>query len=341
MLAVVVAGGAAVAVTRAGDTGGGASAPSTTARAGATTGSGAPVTTAGRQAPSPTSRPGVGTVVVLGDSYSAGNGGGGRTGPCYRSGASAVHRYADAVGAQVVDASCSGAVVSDLVAPDRAGRPPQESAVDRHADVVVLTMGGNDIGFGDLVTQCFLLATGSRPRGCADAVARARSLLPTVQAHLVSALLQVRSRMRPDAVLVLRAYPLLAPDHPFVQQGGYDANANLRALGTEGVAMQERVVAAVRAGAPGGSGARTYFDTSALRVFAGHELGASTPAGSPGRSAATSGSSPGTTTGRAAEPFFTGFQTPGADLSDVFHPNALGQAAWGHSLQAFLAPLTR
>lgn len=340
LLAVGVGGGAALAVAQ--DDGGGATparsgstapsraaatSPSASGSPGPGQPSGAPGTSSTSGGPS-----GVRTVIVLGDSYSAGNGAGGSTGACYRSPRSAARLYAAGAGARVVDASCSGAVVPDLVSPDRAGNPAQDSVVDRRADVVVLTMGGNDVGFGDIVTQCFLLASGSRPGGCADQVTRARSLLPQVQATLTDALVQVRSRMRPDAVLVLRAYPLLAPDRPFVQQGGYDANAGVRALGTDGVAMQDRVIRAVRARVPGGGGVRTYLDTSAVRLFAGHELGA---AGGSGTGTA------GTDGGKASVPWFDGFQTPGADAADVYHPNALGQAAWAQSLRTFLAPLTR
>ena len=339
LVAVVLGGGAALAVAQHdGDRAGASPArpgPTATSRttapptgAAVTPGSG----TTSIASSAPGGRSGVRTVVVLGDSYSAGNGAGGSTGACYRSPRSAVRLYAAAVGARVVDASCSGAVVTDLVSPDRSGNPAQDSVVDQRADVVVLTMGGNDVGFGDIVTQCFLLASGSRPGGCADEVSRARGLLPQVQAALTDALVRVRSRMRPDAVLVVRAYPLLAPDRPFVQQGGYDANAGVRALGTDGVAMQDRVVRAVRARVPRGGGVRTYLDTSAVRLFAGHELGA---AG--GSATGTTGTAGGT----ASVPWFDGFQTPGADAADVYHPNALGQAAWARSLRTFLAPLTR
>lgn len=339
LVAVVVGGGAALAVAQHDGGGAGASptrsGPTATSRVMATSPGASrtpgPGETSGASGGSPTSGSGsaVRTVVVLGDSYSAGNGAGGATGACYRSPRSAARLYAAAVGAGVVDASCSGAVVSDLVAPDRDGNPAQDTVVDQRADVVVLTMGGNDVGFGDIVTQCFLLASGSRPGGCADGISRARSLLPQVQTALTDTLVQVRSRMRPDAVLVLRAYPLLAPDRPFVQQGGYDANAGVRDLGTAGVAMQDRVVRAVRARVPGGAGVRTYLDASAVRLFAGHELGAA------GGSAAT-----GTAGGKASVPWFDGFQTPGADAADVYHPNILGQAAWARSLRAFLDPLT-
>lgn len=259
-------------------------------------------------------------VVLLGDSYSAGNGAGAYDDSCLRSPGSAGRRYAAAVRASVVDVACSGAVVADLTRPRSPSVPAQVDAVDRTADVVVLTMGGNDVGFGSLVLQCFLFRTGSEDRGCADGVARARAALPRLRTDLTAALVEVRSRMRADAVLVLRSYPLLAPDRALVEPGGYDANRAVRALGAAGTTVQQQVVDAVRASGPGRS--RTYLDTSAATVFAGHELGAEPAAGS-----------------RPA-PYFVGFGTKGARQAEVYHPNPAGWAAWGDSLVAFLADKT-
>ena len=253
-------------------------------------------------------------VVLLGDSYSAGNGAGQYDDACFRSPLSAGRRYAAGVGASVVDVSCSGAVVADLTTARGEGRPAQVDAVDSGADVVVLTMGGNDAGFGRLVLQCFLLRSGTADGGCADAVARAQDLLPTVRRDLTRGLSAVRERMRPDAVLVLRSYPLLAPDRPLVEQGGYDANRAVRALGRAGTAMQQQVVEAVRSSGPGRE--RTYLDTSAEQVFAGHEPGLPPAAGTS---------------------WFVGFGTSGAQQGEVFHPSPEGWRAWGDSLTTFLA----
>ena len=285
-------------------------------------GAGLAVAASGRapSAPSPTRAERLDRVVLLGDSYSAGNGAGGYLDACLRTPQSAGRRYAAQVRATVVDVSCSGAVVADLTRPRGQSRPAQVEAVDRSADVVVLTMGGNDVGFGSIVLQCFFFGTGTAEGGCAEGVTRANRLLPQVRADLTAALTQVRSRMRPDAVLVLRSYPLLAPDRPLVEQGGYDANRAVRALGAAGTAMQQEVVDAVRASGPGRE--RTYLDTSAATVFAGHELGAKPAAGT------------------TADPWFVGFGTKGARRAEVYHPNPAGWAAWGDSLTRFLSTRT-
>ncbi|WP_457254986.1 SGNH/GDSL hydrolase family protein [Pedococcus sp. P5_B7] len=272
----------------------------------------------GTPAPPPLER--LDKVVLLGDSYSAGNGAGGYVDACFRTPLSAGRRYAAQVRAVVVDVSCSGAVVADLTHARDQAHPAQVDVVDRTADVVVLTIGGNDVGFGSIVLQCFLFGTGTADGGCADGISRANRLLPQLQSDLTVALTQVRSRMRPDATLVLRSYPLLAPDRPLMEQGGYDANRGIRALGKAGTAVQQRVVDAVRASGPGRE--RTYLDTSAATVFAGHELGAKAPAGS------------------KAGPWFVGFGTKGGRQAEVYHPNPAGWAAWGDSLTRFLATHT-
>lgn len=256
-------------------------------------------------------------VVLLGDSYSAGNGAGGYLDACFRTPGSAGRRYAAHVRAAVVDVSCSGAVVADLTRARDQSHPAQADAVDRTADVVVLTIGGNDVGFGSIVLQCFLFATGTARGGCADGISHANGTLPRLRSELTAALTQVRSRMRPDATLVLRSYPLLAPDRPLVEEGGYDANRGVRALGAAGTVMQQQVVDAVRASGPGRE--RTYLDTSAATVFAGHELGAKAAAGS------------------TADPWFVGFGTKGGRQAEVYHPNPAGWAAWGDSLVQFLS----
>jgi Mg-chelatase subunit ChlD/lysophospholipase L1-like esterase len=104
-------------------------------------------------------------VVVLGDSYSSGEGAG-----SYRDaedGTRGCHRSPNAYGEQlyagteteVINLACSGAVIRDY-GERQSGRnvDPQENqlaAVGDH-DLVLLTMGGNDIGFSEIIKNCVL-----------------------------------------------------------------------------------------------------------------------------------------------------------------------------------------
>ena len=91
-------------------------------------------------------------ILVVGDSYSAGNGAGdyyGRAG-CRRSHKNYAEDYAGLIEAapyrqpaSVTDAACSGATTSWFFNKE-SGRPPEISAVNHSYDVIFLTIGGND-----------------------------------------------------------------------------------------------------------------------------------------------------------------------------------------------------
>ncbi|QGV66650.1 SGNH/GDSL hydrolase family protein [Clavibacter nebraskensis] len=123
-------------------------------------------------------------VVSLGDSYSTGTGPAeplpGDPGVCGRTVASSVRVAAAAVGAELVDAACDGATTADLAAPrERGGEtvPAQLASLADGADVVLVRLGGNDLGFPALVGGCLArdpegpVAAG--PTTCVDALAPA------------------------------------------------------------------------------------------------------------------------------------------------------------------------
>lgn len=101
-----------------------------------------------------------GTVLVLGDSYSSGEGAGDYEPnsdqvTCHRS----PHAYAGVVGGTGTKViACSGAVAADLYGNVDFGSGGQLSKLTdaENPDVVFLTIGGNDIGFAGVVEQCFL-----------------------------------------------------------------------------------------------------------------------------------------------------------------------------------------
>ncbi|MGY1684459.1 GDSL-type esterase/lipase family protein [Geodermatophilus sp. SYSU D00867] len=96
--------------------------------------------------------------VVLGDSYSSGEGAGDYdrgAGRCHRS----PHTYAEQLlpDAEVTNLACSAAVIQDYREPqadrDVRSQAAQLDDVDDY-DLVLMTMGGNDIGFEDIVVDC-------------------------------------------------------------------------------------------------------------------------------------------------------------------------------------------
>jgi lysophospholipase L1-like esterase len=100
-------------------------------------------------------------VVSLGDSYSTGTGPAdpvpGDPGVCGRTVAGSIRVAAAEVGADLVDAACDGATTAELTAPgERGGQrvPAQLDALTDGADVVLVRLGGNDLGFPALVGGC-------------------------------------------------------------------------------------------------------------------------------------------------------------------------------------------
>ncbi len=112
--------------------------------------------------------------VALGDSYTAG--------PliatqeqdppgCLRSDHNYPHLIAAVLKVSVFrDASCSGAGTEDMTAPQNVNpgpaNPPQFDRLDKSTQLVTIGIGGNDIGFGEIIRACATADRSSRP--CQD-----------------------------------------------------------------------------------------------------------------------------------------------------------------------------
>lgn len=172
--------------------------------------------------------------VALGDSYSSGEG----SGRYYRrtdTAANACHRSPLAY-APLLDQSrrslrltdfvaCSGATTHDLYAPNHsyAGEPAQLTALTTRTKVVTLTIGGNDLGFTEIVGACLQTAVDQRFR-CSEnplltgaVAARTAALaglatVPDAQGFPITAVGQVLADIAaraPRAKIYLAGYPEL------------------------------------------------------------------------------------------------------------------------------------
>ncbi|KPI28638.1 hypothetical protein OV320_5099 [Actinobacteria bacterium OV320] len=119
-------------------------------------------------APAAVPAPPKGPYVALGDSYTSGPRIPPQTGDpagCDRSGRNYPSVVAKELGIKAADfrdVSCSGATIADLTTPqstDHGTNPAQLSALSASTRVVTLGIGGNDIGFSSMMTEC--VATGS------------------------------------------------------------------------------------------------------------------------------------------------------------------------------------
>lgn len=192
------------------------------------------------------------TYVALGDSYAAGQGAGSYTNTsCHVSRKSYPARLdADASIQLVAQAACSGSSTAEVISQ-------QIPKVPTTATHVTLTVGGNDVGFTNVMQWCFILVSTSR---CTKAIAAGDAMVDngTVAARVAATVDAIQARA-PGAKVIVTGYPkLFAPTvtRRFAQQ----VNASTADLN-----------AAIRAGVASAGG--VFVDMEA--VFATHGIGSS------------------------------------------------------------------
>lgn len=200
--------------------------------------------------------------VALGDSFAAGQGGGGYAGECLQSDAG----YPALLGASnridlVADGSCTGATTADV-------RATQVSLVPRDTDLVTVTVGGNDL---DAVGVAVICAAAPGSPECEAALGTALALLNSgVLADRLAATFADIEKRAPDAALVVTGYPFLfadrAVDDPTFR--------GVSALNEATSALNHTLLAVVADAADAGRAA-CFVDVT--RAFAGHGIGSTDP----------------------------------------------------------------
>jgi len=140
--------------------------------------------------------PSNGPVVALGDSFISGVGAGMYTdvGGCRQSARSYPQLFALRMGRTLVDLSCPGVTIADVY--HRLDNIPRNSAI------VLLQIGGNDIGFVRLAGTCFIAGRAT----CHESIAQARRTLQMMPENLLRLLRSIRARA-PLADIVVMGYP--------------------------------------------------------------------------------------------------------------------------------------
>ncbi|NUU25074.1 MAG: SGNH/GDSL hydrolase family protein, partial [Streptomycetaceae bacterium] len=156
---------------------------------------------------------------ALGDSYAAGiqipNDK--DPGDCYRSD----RNYATLVTASLHipaldDITCGGATTAEMTR-SQGTNPPQLSVLTSGTDLVTLQIGGNDVGFADILTTC-ITASLTNPFGspCRDKYTAGGTdqLLQRIQATApkIAAAVQAIRERSPQAEVLLLGYPAILPD---------------------------------------------------------------------------------------------------------------------------------
>jgi lysophospholipase L1-like esterase len=162
--------------------------------------------------------------VALGDSYAAGPLVPVQTGQplgCLRSTGNYPSVVAETLGvADFRDVSCSAATTEHLTGPQNVPlgvNPPQLDALGPDTELVTVSIGGNDIGFGDIISECArrspLQPTGS---ACADFYTSGGTdeLAQRIDdaAPQVAAVLGAIAQRSPEARVLLVGYPAILPD---------------------------------------------------------------------------------------------------------------------------------
>jgi len=139
--------------------------------------------------------------VALGDSYSSGLGTRSYysdSGSCYRSQYAYPVLVAARLGATLTFAACSGARVSDVL-------NQQLGSLNASTAYVTVSVGGNDAGFADVITQCAL----PWPATCDSHIANANNYIRnTLPGSLNTLYSRIRERA-PNARVVVVGYPRL------------------------------------------------------------------------------------------------------------------------------------
>jgi lysophospholipase L1-like esterase len=137
--------------------------------------------------------------VALGDSYSSGVGAPGQTGTCLRSPNGYPGQWAAANSPKsFTNLACSGAVTDDVL-------NTQIPAMSSGADLISITIGGNDAGFAPTVLSCEV----SSDAACAATVASAENDINQSLAAKLDATYAAIKQKAPAAHVVVLDYPIL------------------------------------------------------------------------------------------------------------------------------------
>ena len=137
--------------------------------------------------------------VALGDSYASGLGTGREQGNCDRSPAAYGPQWARAhQPASFTFAACSGATTRGI-------RIHRLGALSPATTLVSLTVGGNDVGFSDVLQTCLIGST----HDCLQAIHGSEHAMTTSLPRGLGRLLAAIHRHSPAARIVLTGYPLL------------------------------------------------------------------------------------------------------------------------------------
>lgn len=194
----------------------------------------------------------------------------------------------------------------------------QANFVGPQTDLVMFSIGGNDLEFKNVVESCFALFAKDRNK-CENAINYARKHLLTVKDNIYKVLKRLRANgLRKDAKIVIAGYPLLATASDYSFGGwpfstAYYAAYEIRDLGRRGNAMLAQLVAEDNKLHPG----QVIFINDIPLRFEGHEPDPSSKHKNPNR-------------------WLNEFMEPSTDVNEWYHPNTTGHREYAKAVYAKL-----
>jgi lysophospholipase L1-like esterase len=192
--------------------------------------------------------------VALGDSYSSGVGAGteiASSGSCRRTTGAYPELWAAAhAPASYVSVACSGATTTSVI-------NTQLSALSSQTTLVSITVGGNDLGFADIMTTCVIFGTTQCVNSVNAAMTRAQNELP----GLLNAVYSGISQRAPNARVVVLGYPV------FYQLGTFciGLSETSRAKINEGINLIDNITKNV-------AQQHGFVFADVRSIFTGHEI---------------------------------------------------------------------
>lgn len=164
-------------------------------------------------------------IAVLGDSYVSGVGARSESGQvnyepsaitCMRSPTGWPGLYADLItkydsveeNITLSNDSCAGAVIANI------SKQMLNTGIDNNTDLVLMSVGGNNIGGVGLTKYCFVPGVRD-PLICDLRISKALATIPVVQTNLTSVLMEIASKLEPRAKVIFVGYPSLVLKQPF------------------------------------------------------------------------------------------------------------------------------
>ena len=151
--------------------------------------------------------------VIMGDSYSSGYGLTDASGDCNRSPNNFGRRLRNSLGiARYTDVSCSGARTTHWTSA-QGSNPAQTSVLNSATDLVTFSIGGNDLGFTDILTNCATSANCTGDYGGATMPTLLTRIANEVGPKIETAMRQVAQKA-PNAQVLVVGYPDILPAGP-------------------------------------------------------------------------------------------------------------------------------